>query len=122
MAWSRARLFCVVLVEAGWLTFDGARALVAGDYVTRSSGPHAGELGPWSRVLGAVGIPPRATAVKIVFLTYGLVWLATATGFVRGASGLRPVLVALAAGMLWYVPVGTVLGLVQLAIFAFVRW
>ena len=33
-------------VEAGWMVFDGTRALVVGDYVTPSSEEHAGEPGP----------------------------------------------------------------------------
>jgi len=35
-------------VEAGWMLFDGSRALIVGDYVTAKSGPYAGQLGPWT--------------------------------------------------------------------------
>lgn len=57
----------LALFEAGWMAFDGVRALATGDYVTPSSGPYAGQLGPWSQVVSAVGIPPRSTAMKAIF-------------------------------------------------------
>ena len=50
---------------------DGARALVLGDYVTIG-----GELGPWAALLDAIGVDPRAAAVKAFFVLYGSAWLA----------------------------------------------
>ena len=52
-------LVALVLFEAGWMAFDGAHALVTGDYVTPSTGSYAGQLGPWADVVSAAGIGPR---------------------------------------------------------------
>jgi hypothetical protein len=96
------------------MTFDGTRALTVGDYVTPSSGAHAGQLGPWSRVVVAVGIPPRSTAMKSIFLVYGLSWVTIALGLVFQFGWALPAMLIAAIATLWYLPVGTIFGIVQL--------
>ena len=75
MGWLRWLVIALALAEAGWMAFDGIRALVVGDYVTPRSGSYAGQLGPWARLVSAVGIGPRSTLMKAVFAVYGLAWL-----------------------------------------------
>jgi hypothetical protein len=43
--------------------YDGSRALIVGDYVTPKSGAYAGQLGPWAKLVAAVGIEPRSTVM-----------------------------------------------------------
>jgi len=112
--WVRLALVALGLVEGAWMTFDGTRALTVGDYVTPSSGAHAGQLGPWSHVVSAVGIPPRSTAIKIIFVLYGLSWLIIALGLAFRSGWALPAMLIAALATLWYVPVGTILGIVQL--------
>ncbi len=50
-------------LEAGWMMFDGMRALIVGDYVTPKKGPYAGQLGPWSKLVSAIGLAPRSTLI-----------------------------------------------------------
>jgi hypothetical protein len=114
-------LAALVLVEAGWMAFDGAHALVTGDYVTPSSGAYAGQLGPWSAVVGAVGIEPRGTAMKTVFLAYGSLWLAATAALAGRLPRGRGILAAFAAGALWYLPFGTLASVAQLALLASIR-
>ena len=104
-----------VAIEAGWMAFDGTRALIVGDYVTPSSGPRQGQLGPWSRVVSTVGLNPRGTPVKLGIAVYGIAWLLLAAAFARGAAWSWAAMLAAAIGALWYAPVGTVLSLVQIA-------
>lgn len=61
MDWLRLLAVALALIESGWMAFDGMRALLVGDYVTPRSGPYAGQLGPWARLVSAVGIEPRST-------------------------------------------------------------
>ena len=75
MHWLGWVVLALALVEGGWLAFDGGRALVVGDYVTPKSGQYAGQLGPWAKVVSAVGIEPRSTMMKLIHLAVGLVWL-----------------------------------------------
>lgn len=121
MNWRRpaSRTACALLaVNASWMMFDGARALVVGDYVTPGAGPYMGQLGPWADLLRGLGIEPRSTAVKIAFVVYGAALLAGVVRFLRASPRARPQLIGLAIAGLWYVPVGTVLHLLSLALLA----
>src|SRR2546426_9243965 len=81
-------VLALALFQGGWLTFDGGRALIVGDYVTPASGPRAGRLGAWSRVVSAVGFEPRSTFIKCLHLFLGIAWLiALVVLVVRPASG-----------------------------------
>ena len=115
MTWLRIALVILGLTEGAWMTFDGTRALTVGDYVTPSSGSHAGQLGPWNYVVSAVGIPPRSTAMKLIFVVYGVSWLLISLGLAyRSAWAWRAMLIA-AIATLWYLPVGTIFGIIQIA-------
>jgi len=114
MTWVRIALVALGLVEGAWMTLDGARALTLGDYVTPSSGAHAGQLGPWKYVVSAVGIPPRSTAMKVIFVVYGLSWLVIALGLALRAGWALPAMLVAALATLWYLPVGTIFGIIQL--------
>ena len=77
---------CIVVLALGpglFMTFDGLRALILGDYLTPTTGPYAGQLGPWSSVVSAVGIAPRSSTMKVLFVIFGVAWLGTTAGFLR---------------------------------------
>jgi hypothetical protein len=44
-------IVALALLEGSWLAFDGAHALITGDYVTPKTGRYAGQLGPISEEL-----------------------------------------------------------------------
>jgi hypothetical protein len=117
----RILIIIVALFEAGWMTFDGARALTYGDYVTPKSGPYAGQLGPWHRIVSAVGIAPRSTFMKAAFVVYGVTWLVIIVAFARGASWSWAAMMGAAIGALWYLPIGTVFSLAQVVGLAWLR-
>ncbi len=103
-------------LEAGWLAFDGAHALTTGDYVTPRSGPHAGQLGPWAKVVAAVGIDPRGIPMKVFHLALGVAWLAVSVGYaLRQPWGGRAMLLAAIAGV-WYLPLGTLASGIQIVL------
>lgn len=108
--WMRLAAATLAVLLGAWMAFDGTRALTVGDYVTPATGPHAGQLGPWSRVLGAVGIPARSTGAKAMHVVCGAVLLAAAAALLLGCPwGWKLVIVA-AAVSVWYAPFGTVIG------------
>jgi len=114
MTWVRIAIAVLGLVEGCWMAFDGTRALTVGDYVTPSSGAYAGQLGPWNYVVSAVGIPPRSTTMKLIFVAYGVAWIIIAFGLAsRSGWAWRAMLIA-AIATLWYIPVGTIFGVLQL--------
>lgn len=113
--WRRVALVVLGLVVGGWMVFDGTRAFLLGDYVTPSTGIHAGQLGPWSKVIGVAGIDPRSAFAKALHILSGLLWVGAIGSLARGrrATPRWPVAVA-AAASLWYLPMGTLGGVVAL--------
>lgn len=106
----------IAFLIGGWLTFDGTRALVAGDYTTAKSGPHAGQLGPWSRVVSALGIDPIGRLMKCLHVALGAIWLISMLAFIINPPlGWRALLISSVLS-LWYLPMGTVLSLVELCL------
>src|SRR5688500_11026198 len=92
----------LVTLRSAWMTFDGLRALVAGDYVTPRSGPYAGQLGPWRHVAQGVGLDPRGLPMKLAFVALGLAGLVAAAGFALRAPWAWAAMVGTAAATLWY--------------------
>ncbi|MEO7415245.1 MAG: hypothetical protein ABIZ81_18020 [Opitutaceae bacterium] len=106
----------IAFLMGGWLTFDGTHAFVTGDYVTPKSGPNAGQLGPWSRVIATVGISPRGNSAKALHVILGCCWLAGLTAFVIRPSFGWYALAGSSVLSLWYLPIGTALSIVELVL------
>lgn len=100
----------VLLASVGsWMTVDGTRAIIVGDYITPSSGEYAGKLGPWSHIVERIGIPARSTAMKATFIAIGLVHVTAAVLLIVDAGWVPGWLALVASVMgLWYLPFGTV--------------
>ena len=114
MRFLRALVVVLALFEAGWMTYDGSRALIVGDYVTPREGPHAGQLGPWKHVVSAVGIEPRSPGMKAFFVAYGIIWLIVIVAFIKRVSWASTGMLMAAVASLWYLPIGTVCSAVQI--------
>lgn len=108
MTWPRWIAAALAGFEAGYMVVDGARALVRGDFITPKSGRYAGQLGPWARLVRAVGIDPRSNAMKSIFVAYGLAWIAIVIAFVTEVSWAWVAMLVTAVGSLWYLVVGTI--------------
>lgn len=104
-----------------WMLFDGARALVVGDYVTPTTGRYAGQLGPWADVLAAAGIAPRAPETMAAFVVLGVAWLSAALAHASRARHAGLALATLAVLSLWYLPSGTLIAGLVLAGLALAR-
>jgi hypothetical protein len=111
MRWPSYIIALLVLVSAGFMTFDGIRAFTVGDYVTPKSGPHAGQLGAWSRLVQAIGIEPRSNLMKGIHVVQGALTLAVLGCFLAKLPWAATGLLCLAIAGLWYLPVGTVLNI-----------
>jgi len=90
------------------------RAFVVGSYLTPRSGTHAGELGPWARLVRKVGIQPESAAMKTVFVLLGAGYLVAAVAWALGAGWGPSLGVVLAVGTLWYLVPGTVISVLVL--------
>ena len=116
MHWLGWVVLFFALIEAGWFAFDGSHALVTGDYVTPKSGKFAGQLGPWSKIVIAVGIEPRSSLMKSIHLLLGLVWLSMMVCFGMQFSWAWWGMLTCAVLGLWYLPFGTLLSLIQIVL------
>lgn len=103
-------LALLVVATAGYMLVDGARALVVGEYFTIE-----GELGPWAAIADAIGIGARSFAMKALFVAWGAAWLVALAAYLMGRAGWRLMLVA-AVASLWYLVVGTLFALAQIAL------
>jgi hypothetical protein len=106
----------LVVLVAGYMVVDGLTALIKGDYIRPRTGSHAGELGPWARIVSGLGIEPTSTGMKVLFVGYGTAWLVILGFYIAGAPWARAAMMMAAVGSLWYAPFGTLLGLVQIAL------
>ncbi len=111
MAWARWLGVVLCAVQGGYMLFDGVRAFVVGSYLTPGSGPHAGQLGPWARVVRAVGIPPESTRMKSAFVVLGAAYLVASAAWALGAGWARWLGLVLAVGTLWYLVPGTAISI-----------
>jgi hypothetical protein len=116
MPWNIALATVLSLALGAWMLFDGSRALRTGEYTTPRSGRYAGQLGSWAGLVLRLGIDPRSTAMKIVFVVAGFAWLAVAAGLVFGTAGILQIAIVLAIATLWYVPIGSAIALLVLVL------
>jgi hypothetical protein len=112
--WKSWLSLLLIASTAGWMVFDGTRALLLGDYVTPQSGEFAGQLGPWSNLVKAVGIEPRSLGMKLSFIAQGLATLIAVIYYILNKSWARSGLLTAMLLGLWYLPIGTLLNLTAL--------
>jgi hypothetical protein len=106
----------LVAFTGGWMLFDGLHALTTGDFVTPKSGGYAGQLGPWTGLVSAVGLEPRSTLMKAIFVGYGVVCLVVAAAFALRVPGSWWAVLAMAVLGLWYLPFGTAANAIVVAV------
>ena len=114
MTWKDWVIVILVAFTAGWMLFDGSRALIVGDYITPKTGEYAGQLGPWSNLVKTIGIEPRSTLMKLIFVGYGLSALIIVVCFLLGLTWARLALIIVCILGLWFLPIGTITNLIAL--------
>jgi hypothetical protein len=119
--WTSWIVVALSIINAGWMVFDGTRALTVGDYVTPQTGEYAGQLGPWSMFVKAIGIEPRSTLMKFVFVAYGVVTIFIAICFALELPWAWWGMVMTSVLGLWYLPVGTIMNIIVLVLLVFPR-
>ena len=96
------------VVVASWFIFDGIHVLVKGKYF----GPP--EPGPWASVVKFFGINPFSLGVPFIIL--GFMWLISSYG-VFSHQLWAPLFTLMVAIMsIWYLPIGTVISVLILAL------
>ena len=119
--WTTWLSVLLIASTAGWMVFDGTRALILGDYVTPQTGDFAGQLGPWSNLVQAIGIEPRSIWMKLIFIAQGLGTLTIVVQYIRNKPwAWTGLLITMLLG-LWYLPIGTLINLLALSLLLLTR-
>lgn len=108
-------------INYGFMTFDGARGLVIGDYIRPSSGEYAGQLGPWSELVEATGLDPVSDSMKLLFLIWGSAGLFVTGCFTKSLPWSRNGMMLMSISSLWYLVPGTILSLLQIILLLLIR-
>ena len=108
MHWTIWVVVILTFIGAAWSLFDGARALIIGDYITPKTGQYAGQLGSWSKIVSAIGIDPRSNLMKSIFVILGAIRLISLVFFLLKAPWAWWTLLASSVLGLWYLPFGTI--------------
>lgn len=64
-------IITLVVLNAGYMAYDGYCALTTGDYIRPTEGEYAGQLGPWTMFASMANIDPLSITMKLVFFTSG---------------------------------------------------
>ena len=105
----------------GFMTYDGSRALIVGDYVRPQTGEYAGQLGPWSYVVSSVGVNPESTLMKSIFLLWGTVGLVLMVSYAMGIRKSANALLLFNVASLWYLVAGTISSIIQVILLLIIR-
>src|SRR5215469_7498558 len=100
--------FALAVLTGGYMLADGIYASNIGSYI--------GGMGPWSYLVGALGIHPRSYFMFDMFMIYGICWLSVAAFYL---AKRKLALAAMAVLTLWYLPFGTLSSLIVLGTYVF---
>ena len=109
-------IILLAILNFGYMTFDGSRGLIVGDYVRPKTGTHAGQLGPWSKIVEKVGMNPESNLMKSIFLIWGIIGLVFAVSFAMNVEQAAKYLLVISFCSLWYLVPGTVLSILQIVL------
>ncbi|MGZ5243178.1 MAG: hypothetical protein ACXWDO_11805 [Bacteroidia bacterium] len=111
----------LAILNFGYMTFDGSRALIKGDYIRPSSGEYAGQLGPWTKLAKAVHIDPESTLMKSIFLVYGICGLIVTFCFAMNYSWAWKAMLIMNILSLWNLIFGTASSLLQVILLVILK-
>ena len=109
------------LLNAGYMTFDGTRALIKGDYIRPASGEYAGQLGPWSKLVEKIGIDPMSATMKSIFILFGITGLVITIAFALDKSWAWKAMLIFNICSLWNLFMGTFSSILQIILLVILR-
>jgi hypothetical protein len=111
----------LAVMNFGFMTFDGGRALLKGDYIRPRSGTYAGQLGPWSKLVKSIGINPESNAMKSIFLLWGISGLIITVCYILNISWAWKGMMIINILSLWYLVPGTVSSALQIILLLVIK-
>ncbi len=114
-------IILMAILNFGFMTVDGSRALIVGDYFRPQTGEYAGQLGPWAGIVSAIGINPESTLMKSIFIGWGALGLIFTVSFAMRVSRADKVLLFFNLASFWYLVAGTLSSVVQVIFLLILR-
>lgn len=111
----------LAVLNFGYMTYDGSRALIVGDYFRPETGEYAGQLGPWAGVVSAIGIDPESTLMNSIFIAWGGLGLVLTVSFAMHVSRAGKALLFFNVASFWYLAAGTLSSVVQVILLLILR-
>lgn len=109
------------LLNAGYMAFDGTKALVTGDYVRPSTGEYAGQIGPWHKLVQKIGINPMSTFMKSIFVLFGVIGLAITIAYACNVSWGWQAMLIFNICCTWNLILGTASSVLQIILLFILR-
>lgn len=104
----RSTILLLSLITGLYMLADGIYVLLNGKYI----GPE--KPGPWAELFYRMHID--VFRLGPLFIVFGLLWLIFVSGFGSKRRWAYPMGVIMAIATLWYLPLGTLLSLIVLAL------
>jgi hypothetical protein len=109
------------LMNAGYMCFDGCKALITGDYIRPKTGEYAGQLGPWTEIVEKIGIDPMSTLMKLIFVIYGLIGLIITIAWIMDLPWAWKAMLIFNICSLWNLFAGTMSGGLQIVLLILIK-
>ncbi len=115
-------IIILAVLNFGFMTVDGSRALIVGDYFRPETGEYAGQLGPWATLVSAIGINPESALMKSIFIAWGALGLILTVSFAMRVRRADNALLFFNLASLWYLVAGTLSSSLQVILLLILRF
>jgi hypothetical protein len=112
----------LAVLNFGFMTVDGSRALIVGDYFRPETGEYAGQLGPWATIVSAIGINPESGLMKGIFIAWGGLGLILTVSFAMRVRRADSALLFFNLASFWYLVAGTLSSVLQVIFLLILRF
>lgn len=115
-------IIILAVLNFGFMTVDGSRALIVGDYFRPETGEYAGQLGPWATIVSAIGINPESGLMKGIFIAWGGLGLILTVSFAMRVRRADRALLFFNLASFWYLVAGTLSSVLQVIFLLILRF
>lgn len=115
-------IIILAVLNFGFMTVDGSRALIVGDYFRPETGEYAGQLGPWAGIVSAIGIDPESALMKSIFMAWGALGLILTVSFAMRVRRADNALLFFNLASIWYLVAGTLSSSLQVILLLILRF
>ena len=112
----------LAVLNFGFMTVDGSRALIVGDYFRPETGEYAGQLGPWATIVSAIGINPESGLMKGIFIAWGGLGLILTVSYAMRVRRADSALLFFNLASFWYLVAGTLSSVLQVIFLLILRF